>query len=70
MESDRPFVHQGNAYQWTQMVNVVAGRGATLALTAQNAEIVPLSEVPPEPGATASDSIETLRRCRQAEGIR
>ena len=34
VESDRPFVHQGKAYQWTQMVNVVAGRGATLALTA------------------------------------
>ena len=41
IESDRPFPFLGKAYQWTQMVEIVAGRDATLALTAGNAEIVP-----------------------------
>lgn len=44
VESDRPFVFLGQAYEWTQMVDVVAGRDATLALTAENAEVVPLTE--------------------------
>ena len=43
VESDRPFAFLGKAYQWTQMVEIVAGRDATLALTAENAEIVPLT---------------------------
>ena len=43
VESDRPFAFLGRAYQWTQMVDVVAGRDATLALTAENAEVVPLT---------------------------
>jgi S1-C subfamily serine protease len=44
VESDRAVVFLGTAYQWTQMVEVVAGRDATLALTADNAEAVPLTE--------------------------
>jgi hypothetical protein len=66
VESDRPFVHQGKAYQWTQMVNVVAGRGATLALTAQNAEMVPLSEVPPEPGAARGEPTADLSKWEES----
>jgi S1-C subfamily serine protease len=39
VESDRPVAFQGKAYQWTQMVDIVAGRDAVLELTADNAEV-------------------------------
>ena len=39
VESDRPFVFDGKAYQWTQMLDIVAGRDAVLRLTTDNAEI-------------------------------
>ncbi len=41
VESDRPVVFGGKAYQWTQMVDIVAGRDAVLELTADNAEVEP-----------------------------
>ena len=37
VESDRPVVFQGRQYEWTQTLDVVAGRDATLELTAANA---------------------------------
>ena len=39
VESDRPVAFQGKAYQWTQTVDIVAGRDAVLELTAGNAEV-------------------------------
>jgi S1-C subfamily serine protease len=39
VESDRPTAFRGKAYQWTQIVDVVAGRDAVLQLTADNAEV-------------------------------
>jgi S1-C subfamily serine protease len=48
VESDRPVSFQGKAYQWTQIVDVAAGRDASLDLTTANAEIVSAA------GATAS----------------
>jgi len=39
VESDRPVVFHGKAYQWTQIVDIVAGREAVLELTAANAEV-------------------------------
>jgi S1-C subfamily serine protease len=39
VESDRPFALGGRTYQWTQVVEIVAGRDAVLELTADNAEI-------------------------------
>jgi S1-C subfamily serine protease len=39
VESDRPVVFNGQAYQWTQMIDIVAGRDAVLELTADNAEV-------------------------------
>jgi S1-C subfamily serine protease len=39
VESDRPVVFHGKAYQWTQMVDIVAGRDAVLELTADNAVV-------------------------------
>ena len=41
VESDRPVVFHGKAYQWIQMVDIVAGRDAVLELTADNAEVEP-----------------------------
>jgi trypsin-like peptidase len=42
IESDRPVVFQGKSYQWTQIVDVAAGRDGVLELTADNAEIEPV----------------------------
>ncbi len=50
VESDRPVVFDGKAYQWTQIVDIVAGRDAVLELTADNAEVEPATS------ATASAS--------------
>jgi S1-C subfamily serine protease len=46
VESDRPYPFLGQAYQWTQIVDVAAGRETALALTAENAEIVPWTAAP------------------------
>jgi S1-C subfamily serine protease len=43
VESDRPIAFGGKAYQWTQIVDVVAGRDAVLELSAKNAEVVPVT---------------------------
>jgi S1-C subfamily serine protease len=39
VESDTPFVFEGQAYTWTQTLDVTAGRDATLELTAANAAV-------------------------------
>src|SRR3954451_15460447 len=39
VESDEPLIFQGKAYEWTQTIDVVAGRDTTLELTAGNAEV-------------------------------
>ena len=39
VESDQPVAFHGKAYQWTQTVDIVAGRDAVLELTADNAEV-------------------------------
>ncbi len=43
VESERPTAVQGRAYQWTQIVDVLAGRDTTLELTASNAEVGPVT---------------------------
>jgi len=39
IESDRPVAFQGKSYQWTQTVDVRAGRDTVLELTAKNADV-------------------------------
>ena len=39
VESDQPVAFDGRTYEWSQRIDVVAGRDATLALTAANASI-------------------------------
>ncbi len=57
VESDRPAVLAGQSYAWTQMIDVVAGRTVTLALTAANAEITAAPEAasPTEASISRSD---------------
>ena len=43
VESDRPVAFLGKEYQWTQTLDVPAGRDTTLALTAANAESGPIT---------------------------
>ena len=39
IESDRPFVFRGKAYQWTQVIDMPLGGHAVLELTASNADL-------------------------------
>jgi trypsin-like peptidase len=39
VESDEPVAFLGKAYQWTQTIDIVAGRDAVLELTVANAEV-------------------------------
>lgn len=60
VESDRPVVSGGRAYQWTQIVAIAAGRELSLNLTEENAEIVPLESVPassPSPAGAPRDDL-------------
>jgi hypothetical protein len=43
VESDRPVAFQGKAYSWTQTLDILAGRDAVLDLTADNAEVEPVT---------------------------
>jgi S1-C subfamily serine protease len=55
VESDRPVAFHGKAYQWTQMVDIVAGRDGVLELTADNAEV---ETVAAETAATGAARLE------------
>jgi Trypsin-like peptidase domain len=39
VESDQPVAFEGRSYEWARRVEIVAGRDATLALTADNASV-------------------------------
>jgi S1-C subfamily serine protease len=43
VESDLPLAFEGKAYEWTQNVDVVAGRDSVLELTADNAAVGPVT---------------------------
>jgi S1-C subfamily serine protease len=51
VESDQPLTFQGKSYEWSQALDVVAGRVASLELTAGNAQI--------ETAGAASPSVST-----------
>lgn len=55
VESDRPVSFGGNAYSWTQIVDVVAGKDTVLDLTAKNAAIETATTAP---GATDAAAVE------------
>lgn len=60
VESDRPYSFGGKGYQWTQLVEIAAGRAATLALTAANADVGPLVAEAPVPGAPRAGAPSVL----------
>src|SRR4051794_27259204 len=47
VESDQPVAFRGKAYQWTQTLDIVAGRDRTLELTADNAEAADVTAATP-----------------------
>ena len=55
VESDRPVAFQGRNYQWTERVDVAAGRDAVLELTAANADAEPLTSAT----TASSEPLET-----------
>jgi len=59
VESDQPVAFRGKAYQWTQNVDVVAGRDAVLELTVDNAEVETASSTAATP---ETDPWVTLRQ--------
>jgi S1-C subfamily serine protease len=59
VESDLPVSFGGRAYQWTQVVEIVAGHDLSLDLTADNAEIVP-SSMAASPTSAAGSTEDAL----------
>src|SRR5690242_7839751 len=55
VESDRPVAFHGKAYQWTQTLDIVAGRDAALELTAANAESGPIDAAAAADAAADTD---------------
>ena len=67
VESDKPVALNGRAYQWTQMVEVVAGKDTSLDLTAANAEVGAVETVTTSAGATTdTDPSFLLTRWRDS----
>jgi S1-C subfamily serine protease len=58
VESDQPVTFNGKAYQWLQMLDVVAGRDAHLELTTGNAEVVPVPAATTSTGAPLEAPLE------------
>ncbi len=44
VESEQPYPHAGNAYEWVETLDVRSGAAVTLALSDRNAERVPLTD--------------------------
>ena len=63
VESDRPVTFHGKAYQWTQTLDVVAGRDAVLELTANNADVTTATDAPsPSAPSLEADPVFLLPR--------
>jgi S1-C subfamily serine protease len=55
VESDEPVAFDGKGYQWTQTVEITAGRDVVLELTAENAEVGAASAPSSSPAPTEND---------------
>jgi S1-C subfamily serine protease len=61
VESDQPVVFLGKAYQWVKTVDLVAGRGTVLELTADNAEVeAAVNAAPSGSSATMTSDVSFL----------
>jgi hypothetical protein len=56
VESDEPVVLRGKAYQWTKIIDIVAGRDFTLELTAANADSEVAAATPNATGASGGQN--------------
>jgi len=60
VESDEPFIFENQSYDWTQVVDVVAGRDAVLELTSANAAVAALAPGSAKPDAPVEVSVSSL----------
>lgn len=60
VESDVPFVFGGKSYEWTQSIDIVEGRDATLELSAENAEVRAADPASASSAATAEVTASSL----------
>lgn len=67
VESDQPVAFNGRSYQWTQMIDIVAGRDASLELTAGNARSEPFaSTAAPSDASSENDPSFLLPRWQES----
>ena len=66
VESDEPFAFEGKGYQWTQTLDVRAGRDMVLELTARNAEV---GAAPPPPAPARPREIDPLLPPRWQDNV-
>jgi S1-C subfamily serine protease len=57
VESDRPLIFQGKAYQWAQTLDISAGRDALLELTTANAQVEAASAAAGDASTAGSEGI-------------
>jgi len=69
VESDTPFVFEGKAYTWTRTLDVVAGRDATLELSAANAEIAPADSLPATKATVAPSAASANILARRQDSL-
>lgn len=70
VESDRPVMFLGRAYQWTEMVDVVTGRDVVLRLSSDNAEVVAANAATtPTASPAPSDSDPSFLLARWAQSV-
>jgi S1-C subfamily serine protease len=67
VESDQPVTFAGQSYEWSQRVDIVAGRDATLELTAGNASVG--TSTAAATSATASDTDPLLLASQWQESV-
>jgi S1-C subfamily serine protease len=56
VESDHPVAFNGKAYEWTQTLDIVAGRDAVLELTMRNAELSSAPAADPQSAAASPEA--------------
>ena len=66
VESDRPVGVGGRAYQWTEVIEIAAGRDFVLNLNSANAEIVPVSMSTSPTAATSVREDDLLMKYRES----
>ncbi len=69
VESDRPVSFNGRAYEWRQVVEIVAGREFTLDLTTENAEIVSSATLESASPTSSNGSLEDALLGKHQESV-